>query len=73
VSTAVYNDADLEGFDLENLPDVIMVRKSYSNKRRRRRVWRLKRLEMEVEDEKKGIDPVKEAYVCPLSCRTNGA
>jgi nonsense-mediated mRNA decay protein 3 len=38
------------------VPDVILVRKSYEEKRRRRqrhaRAWKLKRLDMEVEGER---------------------
>lgn len=53
ISTAVYNDAILEGHKAKSLdfPDVVLVKKTYSKQdRAKRRKWRLARLNMELDN-----------------------
>lgn len=65
VSTANFNDADLEGLRGRQkvLPDVVLVRKSYPARRKsgRSRNWKLRQLDKEVDDEKRDHEVEKES------------
>jgi len=63
ISTANFNDADLIAWRGRQLPDFMLVRKTYPERRsrHRKRHWRLKALEKEVDDDNRKTDPEKEA------------
>jgi len=46
-----FNDSEIANFPADRMPDVILVRKSYSNKQRLRRNWKLQQLQKEQEDD----------------------
>ncbi len=52
LSTAIFNDADLEGFK-GHLPDFVLIRKAYPKKakNRKQRYWKLKTLPKEEGEE----------------------
>lgn len=51
LGNAVYNDSLLEGHKRLELPDFVLFKRSYAKKNRsKRRMWRLQRLNMELDD-----------------------
>lgn len=66
IKHAVFNDGLLEGHKKLNLPDFVLFKKYYGKKNRsKRRMWRLKRLNMELDDSvvessnrRSAIDPI---------------
>jgi len=62
LSTANFNDMDLEGLRGRSLPDLILVRKSYPERRKsgKARVWKLKQLDKDVDDDKRDHEIEKE-------------
>jgi len=58
LSTAIFNDADLVSFRSKHMPDFMLVRKSYNQKKQR--IWTIKTLDKEQEDDMRRGDEEKE-------------
>lgn len=61
LSTLNMNDSDLNGVRHSDLPDVIIVKKSYQHKKHRN--FKLKALTKEHEDQRRKQDMIKDEYV----------
>eukprot|EP00735_Rhodelphis_limneticus_P014159 TRINITY_DN815_c0_g1::TRINITY_DN815_c0_g1_i2::g.25330::m.25330 TRINITY_DN815_c0_g1::TRINITY_DN815_c0_g1_i2::g.25330 ORF type:complete len:597 (+),score=131.34,sp/Q55BF2/NMD3_DICDI/49.58/4e-163,NMD3/PF04981.8/9.6e-73,NMD3/PF04981.8/4.1e+03,zf-C2H2_jaz/PF12171.3/4.5e+02,zf-C2H2_jaz/PF12171.3/2.9 TRINITY_DN815_c0_g1_i2:101-1792(+) len=49
LANLVYNEANMSPAGRANLPDIVLVRKTYPNRRTKSRAWKLKRLNAEVD------------------------
>jgi len=59
LSTAIFNDADLVSLKGKHMPDFMLVRKSYGEKRKKR-IWRIKTIEKEIDEDMRRGDEEKE-------------
>lgn len=60
--TAIVNDADLIPLKGKSLPDFVLVRKAYPEKTtKQQRIWQLKQLDKDVEEDNRKYDEEKEA------------
>lgn len=58
-----FNDADIAWLPRDRMPEVILVRKSYSNRQRHRRNWKLQQLPKVMEEDAARINQQSAEYV----------